>query len=266
MKEPVRILSDLHLGHKVSRIGRISSLRPLISGAGTVIFNGDTWEELAQPFRSQSATMLAELQTLCTEEGADPIFLPGNHDPSWPGPGWVELVDGRIIVTHGDALFFDGSPWKREILRNSNHVIGLWNAHPTATHDAEERLRLAREIARMLPSRDHSQGANLIQRAWDAVTPPKRALKILDAWLAQGRVGAEFCSRYFPKAEALVIGHFHRHGCWENHGKLIINTGSFIAPDRANWVEYHQGWLTRGTIDESRDSYRLGKILDVWRF
>lgn len=266
MKEPVRILSDLHLGHKVSRIERASSLRPLIAGAGTVIFNGDTWEELASPFREQGAAMLAELQTLCAGEGADPVFLSGNHDPGWPGSGWVELAEGKIIVTHGDALFFDGSPWKREILTHSARVIELWKARPAAAYDANERLQLAREIARVLPSCDHSQGARLLQRAWDAATPPKRALRILEAWLTQARAGAEFCSRYFPTAEALVIGHFHRHGCWENRGKLVINTGSFMNPGRAHWVEYHQGWLTRGAIDETTNPYRLGETLDVWRF
>ena len=34
MNEPVRILSDLHLGHKISRISQVSALRPLIAGAG----------------------------------------------------------------------------------------------------------------------------------------------------------------------------------------------------------------------------------------
>jgi hypothetical protein len=42
MSSPIRILSDLHLGHRVSRIASAESLRPLIAGAGTVIFNGDT--------------------------------------------------------------------------------------------------------------------------------------------------------------------------------------------------------------------------------
>ena len=46
LPQPVRILSDLHLGHQVSRIARVSALRPLVAGAGTVIFNGDTWQEL----------------------------------------------------------------------------------------------------------------------------------------------------------------------------------------------------------------------------
>ena len=37
MNEPIRILSDLHLGHRVSRITSIESLRPLIAGAATVV-------------------------------------------------------------------------------------------------------------------------------------------------------------------------------------------------------------------------------------
>ena len=116
MKEPVRILSDLHLGHKLSRIERVSALRPLISGAATVVFNGDTWQQLAAPFHKRSASMLEELKALCAEEGVEAVFLSGNHDPGWPGKGWVELADGRIVITHGDALFFGGSPWKREVL------------------------------------------------------------------------------------------------------------------------------------------------------
>ena len=41
---PVRILSDLHLGHRVSRISSVECFRPLIAGAGTVVFTGDTWQ------------------------------------------------------------------------------------------------------------------------------------------------------------------------------------------------------------------------------
>ena len=110
MKEPVRILSDLHLGHRVARIERVESLRELISGAGTVVFNGDTWQELAGPFRERSRVMLGELRELCADLGVEAVFLPGNHDPGWEGAGWVELEGGKIVVTHGDALMRAGSP------------------------------------------------------------------------------------------------------------------------------------------------------------
>lgn len=265
MTGPVRILSDLHLGHKVSRIERVESLRPLIAGAATVIFNGDTWQELAEPFRERSEAMLDELRQLCADEGADVLFLPGNHDPGWPGPGWIELAGGKIVVTHGDALLFDGSPWKREILTNGKRVTELWAEHPGAEHDVAERLRLAREISRELCSVEHPTGRRFLQRAWDAVVPPERALRMLQAWLTQGTNGARFCEQYFPEAGFLIIGHFHYSGCWNQRGRVVIDTGSFMNPGRAHWVEWNDGLLSRGRIDEHPDACRIGKPLDSWR-
>ncbi len=266
MNEPVRILSDLHLGHKVSRIQRVSTLRPLIAGAGTVVFNGDTWQELAAPFRERGAVMLEELKALCADEGADAVFLSGNHDPGWPGRGWVELAGGRVIVTHGDALFFDGSPWKREILVGGRRVMELWDEHPEASQDPEERLRVARKIARELCSVEYPLGRHLLMRAWDAVVPPLRALKMIEAWFTQGTAGNRFCECYFPKTEVLIIGHFHHQGCWMKNGRTVINTGSFLDPGRAHWVEWNDGWLTRGVIDETADACLIGQSLGTWRF
>lgn len=265
MNEPVRVLSDLHLGHKISRISDVAALRPLIKGAGTVIFNGDTWQELARPFYERSKVMLDELVALCRSEAADTVFLSGNHDPGWSGPGWVELAGGRIVITHGDALLFDGSPWKREILVGGERVMELWRAHPDAGRDVEERIRVAREIARELCSVEHPTGRNIILRAWDAALPPVRAVKMIEAWFTQDKEGDKFCESYFPDAEFLIIGHFHREGSWRKNDRRIINTGSFMAPGRAHWVEWNDGWLSRGLIDEDRESCRKGKTLDVWR-
>lgn len=265
MNEPVRILSDMHLGHKVSRIEHVSALRPLLAGAGTIVFNGDTWQELAAPFRERSTIMLEELRSICAEEGADTVFLSGNHDPGWPGSGWLELAGGRIVVTHGDALLFEGSPWKREIIAAGDRVAEMWGQHPTAETNAGERLRLARQMAREFGSLEFPYGRSFIQRAWDAVVPPTRALRMLESWFSQGAAGARFCERYFPNAEVLVIGHFHWHGSWKAGGRRIINTGSFMNPGRAHWVEWNDGWLARGEIVESPESCRIGRTLDVWR-
>jgi len=265
LAEPVRILSDLHLAHKVSRIARVSALRPLVAGAGTMVFNGDTWQELAGAVVARSAEMLQELQSLCTREGCAAVFLSGNHDPGWPGPGWVELAGGRIIVTHGDALLFAGSPWKREVLAGGQRVLDLWRQHPDAATDAAARLCLAREMARALPSQEESFGRRLWQQAWDAAYPPQRALRILQAWWQQDASGVEFCKRYFPQAEVLIVGHLHRQGCWRKDGRLVINTGSFVNPGRAHWVEWQAGWLRRGVVAESPDACRLGKVLNAWR-
>jgi predicted phosphodiesterase len=265
MNEPVRVLSDLHLGHKISRIDDVSALQPLIAGAGTVIFNGDTWQELARAFLPRSTQMLQQLLELCCAEGVNAIFLSGNHDPSWQGAGFLELAAGKIVITHGDALLADSSPWKREILLNPQLVAEMWGENPSAHHEIAARLQLARLIARRLSSVEYPTGRRFIQRAWDAIVPPRRALKIIDAWLYQGRYGAEFCERYFPEAEVLVLGHFHLAGSWCSGGRQIINTGSFTSPGPAHWVEWNDGWLSRGCIDESKTLYRKDHALEVWR-
>ncbi len=264
--EPVRVVSDLHLGHRVSRIRSVESLRPLVAGAGTMVFNGDTWQELAPDIRRHSSEMLEELRCLCAEEGCESVFLPGNHDPGWGGEGWVSLAEGRVVITHGDALFREGAPWKRELLTQPGKVRAMWDAHPLAEEDAGERLKLAREIARGFATRRHPEGRAVWQRAWDAVVPPQRALKIVEAWLTQADAGGKFCECYFPEAEVLVIGHFHYAGSWLAGKRRVINTGSFVVPGRAHWVEWHDGWLSRGVVDESgKDAVGIGKILDRWR-
>jgi UDP-2,3-diacylglucosamine pyrophosphatase LpxH len=265
VKEPVRVYSDLHLGNKVSRIDSVNSLRPLIAGAGTVIFNGDTWQELAGEMRDRSRRMLDELRALCAEEGCDTIFLSGNHDPGWPGPGWLELAEGRVVVTHGDALLHDSSPWKHEVLANPDEVRRVWSQHPDAATNVAARLRVARAIARNLPTRRHATGRKLWHRVGNALRPPRRGLRMIEAWLTQGTIGARFCDRYFPAAQFLLIGHFHWQGTWLRGNRRVINTGSFVYPGRADYVELANGWLKRGTIVEERDVCRLGVPLDVWR-
>lgn len=265
MNEPVRIISDLHLGHRVSRIERVESLRPLIAGAATVIFNGDTWQELARELKERSRRMLGELKEICCQEGCLPVFLPGNHDPGWPGKGYVELCGGTVVVTHGDALLRDGSPWKREILTGRERVEELWKLRPGAHSDVNERHLLAREIAIALPSSSHPGGRKFWQRAFDAVSPPQRGIEMVKAWWRQPENGTAFCDRYFPDAEFLLIGHFHRGGSWRCGGRRIINTGSFLNPGRARWVEIADGWLSHGLIDESGGSCRKGRVFDRWR-
>ncbi|MBC7980607.1 MAG: metallophosphoesterase [Armatimonadetes bacterium] len=262
----VRIFSDLHLGHRASRITRVEDLRPLIRGADTVIFNGDTWQELARPWREKSKEMLDELRAIGASENCEMLFLPGNHDPGWDGPGYLELAQGRIVITHGDALMLDSSPWKREIMFGRKVVEELWQNHPVAATDVDTRLHLAREIARRLPSKQFPQGRSLIARAWDAATPPRRALKMLDAWLYQGNHGAVFCECYFPQTEALIVGHLHHAGSWLVRGRRIINTGTFVVPGTACWAELHQGFLSFGKIVPGTDSYQLGERKGLWKF
>lgn len=264
----VRILSDLHLGHKVSRIGNVRSLQPLLEDVDCVIFNGDTWQELARRFRPRAEEQLELLKQMCSETGTSPVFLSGNHDPGWQGAGWLSLASGNVVVTHGDSLLPSGSPWKREIMANPQRVRAIWNSHPNARFDPSERIRLARAIASELRTTEHPVGRSFFMRAWDAVLPPGRALHMIDAWLRQAAEGSRFCERFFPDAHFLVIGHFHRAGCWRSNGRVIINTGSFMSPGRACCVDWQPdaGLLTWADVDERASSaFRVGRKNQIWR-
>ncbi len=255
MNEPVRILSDLHLGHPASRISSVEQLRPLLEGVGTVVFNGDTWQELATAFRPRAEGLLSELKQLCASLGVEPVFLSGNHDPGGPGKGWVELAGGRIVVTHGDAVMWGSSPWSREAFARLEQIKALWAEHRAAAEsDPGERLQLAREMALLLRAPGIPKGRSIFRRALDAANPPKRAFEILRVWAQQADDAAAFAGHYFPKAEVVVIGHFHHHGIWRKRGRLIINTGAYVHPHRARWVEWGEGFLRCGLVrtDDSR--------------
>jgi UDP-2,3-diacylglucosamine pyrophosphatase LpxH len=262
MRLPIRVLSDLHLGHRASRILSAESLRPLLRGIGTVIFNGDTWEPLAPPWYEASAALLADLRCILKEEGCDALFLRGNHDPEWHGPAHLSLADGRIAITHGDSLLHSSSPWKREIL-NAPHIIEkIWSEHPDAEKNLDTRLEVARQIALQLPSRHHPDERTLFARVINAAFPPKRALAMLDAWALQGSLGNRFCEAYFPKAEYLIIGHFHRAAIILKSKRKMINTGSFVIPSKALHVDWDGAILTCGKILPDQRSFRVGdKIL-----
>lgn len=264
MREPVLVLSDLHLGHPASRIEEVEVLRPLLEGAGTVIFNGDTWQELAKSFRTKSEKLLDELKELCRELEVEPVFLSGNHDPGWPGTGWVELAEGRVVVTHGDAVLWAGSPWSREAFQREDQLMALWEEHRQAPDDAGERLRWARKVAITLKAARHPKGRSLWRRAMDAINPPRRAIEILRVWWRHGWLSGRFADAYFPQSDVLVTGHFHCSGIWDLGRRLVINTGAYVAPHEALWVEWSDGWLRCGKVERG-ERYRRGEVLGVWR-
>lgn len=264
MKLPIRVLSDLHLGHEVSRVSRVEQLRSLLHGAGTVVLNGDTWEELAPSCRERSRVMLHDLQALGEELGVEVVYLRGNHDPSWVEAAMVQVAEGRIAVMHGDGLCWDSSPWKPEVLRSQELVRNLWDDRPDAWTDVQARLDLARDLAVLVPSLRHKTGRRLWQRVWDAVMPPSRAWKMLQAWWSQGRLGADFCERYLPDVQVLVIGHFHHHGWWRQRGRLVINTGSFVIPSQAYWVQWDGSVLAYGPVVERHDGFAMGRVEREW--
>lgn len=263
MKEPVLILSDLHLGHKASSIDDVAALEPLLRGAGTVILNGDTWQELAREFRDDGQRLWQELQDLCQRMKIDVIALPGNHDPSNGSQNSITLAKGKIIIMHGDCIFPEVAPWSRVAMLKKSELRELIARHPQET--IEQRFALARTVSRFLVPPYYAHSKNIFARIWDAITPPGRAWRMIVAWSTMVRETRKFAQRYFPESAFIICGHFHFSGIWDNQSPIVINSGSFMPPGSAYWTEWKENSLSVGVIEKKNGHWHRGLVLAIWK-
>ena len=253
VKGPVRILSDLHLGHDMSTVRTVASLRPLIAGASRVIFNGDTLQERAGAFRVRSQRMLADLQDLCEAEGAEAVFLRGNHDPgAWP---WelVDLPDHGVTVTHGDVWLRLLSPWSvnmREYRLVLEAIHGEYDAQARRSlavrFEILQRCRLA-----LPPSETRQEGRSMAARAalfCREMWPPRRPWEVMRVYGQLPRLASDFVREFRPRSRVLVFGHTHRAHVWRRDGRLLINTGAFVTFARPAMVEINDGLLSAWSL------------------
>lgn len=263
MKEPVLILSDLHLGHKASSIDDVSALEPLLRGAGTLLLNGDTWQELAREFRDDGQRLWKDLQSLCRRMEIDIITLPGNHDPGNRDADYIALADGKIIIMHGDTVFPEVAPWSRMAIQKKDELRELISRYPQDTR--EQRFALAKKVAQFLVPPYYPHSRNIFARIWDAVTPPGRAWRMIRAWATMVRETRQFAKRYFPDAAIILCGHFHRSGIWDEQLPVVINSGSFMPPGSAYWSEWKDHSLSVGIIQKKNGHWQRGALLAVWK-
>lgn len=269
-EEPVRVLSDLHLGHPASRLDHVEALRPLISGAKTVIFNGDTCEQITDAWLPRAEEKLQQLRSLCHEEGAHAIFLAGNHDPKITDQGWVELWEGRVLVMHGHAIYPRVAPWSHEYLRQKIEIKALLNRRREENPEPDlayqwETTRIVTDM--LIPEGERQMGRKGRKYLWSAIWPPERCLNILRVWLTMGATADRFLERFAPEAKVLVYGHFHRSEvCWTRTGRMQCNTGAFMRGARSLVVELADGMLQVKRVQSDDGSYRLGAVVETLRF
>lgn len=252
---PVRILSDLHLGHDMSTVRNVASLRPLIAGAARVIFNGDTFQERGTAFRDRSPTMLGELENLCREEGAEAVFLRGNHDPSRWDMELVDLEDGRVTVTHGDVWLRLISPWSRQIREMRPVLEAIHAEYPKpARLDLVTRFEILRRCRLALPpSETRQSGHSPAERAalfFREMWPPRRPWEVLKVYAQLPGLASEFARTYRPANQVLIFGHTHRARVWTRGGRLLVNTGAFVTFAEPLMVEIDGGILTVWRLEE----------------
>ena len=231
-KEPIRIISDLHYGHPASIIERPEQLVPLFQDAGTVIFNGDTVELRYLRGRRIGMRNSLRVREVCEAAGALPVFINGNHDPILSDLSHVDLADGAVLVTHGDLLFHNLSPWSHEAgIIGEAHTRELEDLGEDAFLDFEKRLKASKRAALSIELHRtgmHRDNLTFFRTVLRECWPPWRPFQVIHSW-AVTPSRAEALARVFrPRARFILIGHTHFSGCWRRGPRMIINTGSFL--------------------------------------
>ena len=263
--EPTIIISDLHLGHRASQIRDPHELVPILKEARSVIFNGDTVEMRTAVDRQVGRNLAAILARLCHSIGCRATFINGNHDPCISKIDHLDLMDGRMLLTHGDILFLGIAPWSRQIFAfRKVHLRVLARLGPDALLDFEKRLLATKRTSIKLQlmeepvttERPIAPGLRvLMNHFW----PPHRPFMILDAWIKTPTLAARLCDLFRPSAKYVVIGHTHYPGVWRRGHITVINTGSYVFHFGALAVILDGESVEIRKIKKQREGFALGK-------
>ena len=263
--EPTLILSDLHLGHRASRIKDPEQLAPLFQGSSSIIFNGDTAEMRHTTDRPIGRKLAAELARICHQEGRKAFFVNGNHDPTVSNINHLDLHQGAVLVTHGDILFLGVAPWSRvakHYLMKHREILG--DLGPEDFTDFEKRLlatkRTAIELQLIEPALTDERWPSLqllLRQFW----PPHRPFMILKAfWETPGKA-ANLARVFRPQARFILVGHTHFPGAWKIDPRIVINTGGFVPIFGACAAIIDSKRIELRQVDSHKRKFVLGKRL-----
>jgi predicted phosphodiesterase len=262
--DPTIIISDLHLGHRASQIRDPEELVPILKEARSVIFNGDTVEMRTADDRAVGRHMAAVVARLCHSIGCRAIFINGNHDPSVSKIDHLDLMDGRILVTHGDILFLGVAPWSRQALAYRKiHLRALAQLGPDDLMSFEKRLLATKRTSIKLQLMERPVTKNsvapelrvLMQQFW----PPHRPFMILRAWLQTPTLAARLCDLFRPNARYVTVGHTHYPGVWRRGQVTVINTGSYVLHFGALAMILDGDSVEIRKVQRQKEGFALGK-------
>ncbi len=225
----LRVISDLHLAHERCEVPPIRELTPLLEGVDILVIAGDLAETRPCEWQQQGRALREELRTLCREHGVELICVAGNHDPD-AGTHLLSLWGGKAVIMHGHALYKECSPWSWEYIYNREQCDTLIASFAHLDSSLEERLELSRQISVLNPPVMRREGINnrYLRGFLHCFFPLERPFFIVWSWLTCGRRTNAFVNRFFPQAEVVVLGHFHRSGKWRYGKRTIVNTSAWF--------------------------------------
>lgn len=247
----VRVISDWHLGHERCEVPGEDAMLRVMENADILISAGDLAETRPNEWQERGLAARDRFRTLCRERGVQLIEIAGNHDPDVE-PLLVKLWNGRVVIMHGHALYKEVAPWSWEYLNNKEKCRDCIRSFADADTDLVSRLELSRAMSQLTPPIMRRAIRNRYLRGFlHCFWPPQRPLGIVLCWLTCGLRAEHFARRYFPEAETLILGHFHR-GLAARYGKRrIYNTGAWFIHATPYAVDLLDGRVTAyGRIGE----------------
>ena len=157
--------------------------------------------------REEARQLFEELLELARMRGVTVDLLRGNHDPEG-GAGVIWLADREVLVTHGDAIYDDATPWSREIGHYRAEVNAIIEKYKPQNHLAAACADRAKEIAlvlKVIPLPKLPPPFNFFATA---LWPPSRTLEMLRVWRGMGEAGGEFFGAFGRRGEGLGLWSF----------------------------------------------------------
>jgi predicted phosphodiesterase len=263
VKEPIRILSDLHLGHHASLARDIEQIEPLYDGVATVIFNGDTVEMRSPRNRERAVHIMRQVDAFCRAQVAATHFINGNHDPIISTLNHMEVAGGALLVTHGDTFSHeDTRAWASDDWASDD--VDLEEAQRAQLRRLEsilatnKRVSHAYETAHFtIPDGTWGQFTTFMKQTW----PPRRFVHMVSGWRNNPLHALNLVRAHHPTARCMIIGHTHRPGIWHRHGYCVINTGSYLPVLGRMAVDYENGLVTARKVVFRKRKFHLGRIV-----
>lgn len=239
-------------------------LEPLLEEVDQLVLAGDIWQQRKiGADRENAAELFQELLGMAKERGIEVQLLRGNHDPEG-GAGVAWLADKAVLVTHGDAIYENATPWSREIGKYQNEVNAIISKYRDRSHLAEVCADRAKEIALTLRVLSLPKLPPPLNFFATAFWPPGRTFEMIRVWLGMGKQGVKFLRHSGEGADVLVCGHFHQAGIWEEGGRVMINTGSFMRGSKPWAVDVNGSKLTARELVLKGHRFSCGEVKGRW--
>lgn len=265
MSKRIRIVSDLHIGHRASIIEKLEAIRPFAEDVDTIVFNGDTLELKYGDLDTSHYDAIkqrAYFDAEVAQWGVKVHLITGNHDPTISDVHSLSLVSGQVFITHGDGLFKEVAPWSSNV-RNLRKCAEDIDENQTGSTEAElhHYLALHKKTSIQAHALDRKYNPTLwgrakifLHQAW----PPSTPFRILQCWREVPDRAVSLTRRFGLTPRFIIVGHTHNPGIWRRGEQTVVNLGSYFPWPGARCVDIADGQLVVRKVSKRRHCIKLG--------